>query len=233
VKAVNRIETSDGLTQERRAEIFGAFDSLSVGQALELVVRGGPLDPRLLADFEDRYANSFDWWPVDCRADVCHVWVRKRAAGEPRAIASFLGADHQRLTELWDEAMGAIERSDAQTVRDLLGQFIFGLRRHIRLEEEVAFPAFEQVSGMPQGAGPTAMMRMEHQEIKAILEAIEKGLGSADCAGVTQAIDSQPTHPMDVLGSHDDKEENILYPMIDRFLDVRRVGDLIRAMQAL
>ncbi len=233
MKAVNRIETSDGLTQERRVEIFGAFDSLGAGEALELVVRDEPSAAGLLAAFEERYANGFDWWPVDRRGDVCRVWIRKRAAGEPRAIASFLGADHQRLAELWDEAMGAIEKSDAQAMKDSLGRFIFGLRRHIRLEEDVAFPAFEQVSGMPQGAGPTAVMRMEHREIKAILDTIEKVMGSADCAEVMQAIDSEPTPPMDVLGSHDDKEENILYPMIDRFLDARRVGDLIRAMQAL
>ena len=116
---------------------------------------------------------------------------------------------------------------------DRLSEFIFGLRRHIRMEEDHLFPLFEDRSRIPAGSGPTAMMRVEHQEIEATLRVVEKFLGVGDCATVIQTIEGQPVHPSSLFSSHDAKEERMLYPMADRLFTQQEKEELCRKMQAV
>jgi regulator of cell morphogenesis and NO signaling len=116
---------------------------------------------------------------------------------------------------------------------DQLSQFIFGLRRHIRMEEDHFFPLFEDRSRIPAGSGPTAVMRTEHQEIEATLMMLEKFLGASDCATLIQTIEGQPVHPSSLFRSHDAKEERVLYPMADRLFTQEEKDDLCLKMQTV
>jgi hemerythrin-like domain-containing protein len=229
----------------QRAKIFAAFDGLAPGQTLELVLGAPPEAAQLLTEFQARYAHGFDWWLLYRKADALGVLIGKRD-GKPRTIVDFLGSDHQRLTAYWQEFLQAVEacrmayetlfvREKGHRVAAIerLAQFIFGLRRHIRMEEDQLFPLFEERSRMPAGAGPTAAMRAEHQAIEAILRNVEKLLAGGDCANVIQTIEGQPVHPSELLRSHDAKEENVLYPMADRLFTQAEKDDLCLKMQRL
>lgn len=229
----------------QKAKIIAAFDGLAPGQTLELVL-SAPLEaPQLLAEFQAHYAHGFDWWPLYRKADRLAVLIAKRD-GKPRTIVDFLGSDHHRLNAHWQEFLQAVdscqlayetlfvrEKGHRVAAIDQLSQFIFGLRRHIRMEEDWLFPLFDERSRMPAGAGPTAAMRAEHQEIEAVLRNVEKLLLGGDCATVIQTIEGQPVHPSALIRSHDAKEENVLYPMADRLFSQAEKDDLCLKMQRL
>ncbi len=87
-----------------------------------------------------------------------------------------------------------------------------GLDVHLAMEEEVLFPAFEQETGMT--GGPTAMMRAEHRELRALLRRVEDAL-------VHREVDAWlgSSEMLRILAQqHDLKEEGVLYPMMDRAL---------------
>lgn len=229
----------------QQAKLFAAFDRLAPGQTLELVFGAPPEAAQLVGELQTRYAHGFDWWPLYRKADRLGVLIARRDA-KPRTIVDFLGIDHQRLNTHWQEFLQAVEscqmayetlfvreKGHRLAAIDQLSQFIFGLRRHIRMEEDFMFPLFDQRSEMPTGAGPTAAMRAEHQQIEAILRNVEKLLTGGDCATVIQTIEGQPVHPSELLRSHDAKEENVLYPMADRLFTQAEKDDLCLKMQRL
>lgn len=229
----------------QRERIFAAFDALAAGQSLELLLGVPDEAAALLSDLQSRYGHGFDWSPLDNRADGLRVLISRRA-GEPRTISDFLGHDHQRLNSYWEEFLQAVdtcqmayetlfvrEKGHRAAAVDRLSQFIFGLRRHIRMEEEQFFPLFEERRKIPAGSGPTAVMRAEHREIEAILRHVEKLLKGGDCANVIQTITGQPVHPSALLRSHDAKEENVLYPMADQLFTQSEKDELCLKMQRI
>lgn len=246
MKTEKKIETSYPPIAAQRDEIFGAFDHLAVGQAFELVIRATHTDPGLLAEFQKRYGQSFDWWPIGSKAQQWRVIVVKRASDGPRTISDLLGVDHGRLTELWEEALAHVKtcelsheilytlgKEKLEGPTDGLAQFILGLRRHIRMEEELLFPFLEDRAGLPKGAGPTAVMRGEHRQIEAVLGELEKILPLGSCATIIETVEGQPVHPTVLFSNHDAKEENVLYPLADRIASADEVRELVGAMQAL
>lgn len=102
------IEISDLGEATLRQEIFSGFERLAAGQTLELVssVPAGP--ECFLAEFQNRYGQGFDWWPLGNRSHASSVLVTKRTT-EPRTISAFLGNDHHRLTERWDAFVEAVK----------------------------------------------------------------------------------------------------------------------------
>ena len=239
------LKVSDLSAADQREGIFSAFERLVAGQTLDLLLSFPAGTPGLLAEFQDRYGQGFDWSPLDNKAGTFRVLVAKRTA-EPRTISGFLGADHHRLTAYWEEFLEAVkacglsyetlfttEKGHRVAAVDRLSHFIFGLRRHIRMEEDRLFPLFEDRSRIPAGSGPTAVMRAEHQQIEAILSTVEKLLSAGDCATVIQTIEGQPVHPSALFRSHDAKEESVLYPMADRLFTQAEKDDLCLKMQSV
>jgi hemerythrin-like domain-containing protein len=88
-----------------------------------------------------------------------------------------------------------------------------GMRRHFAMEEEVLFPAFDAMSGMG-GGGPTAMMRMEHQQMRGLLDQIGEAMEAGDAQ---EAMDIGDTLLM-MTQQHNVKEEGMLYPMAENML---------------
>jgi hemerythrin-like domain-containing protein/uncharacterized protein (DUF2249 family) len=240
------LKISDLAAAEQRDRVFSTFNRLAAGQTLTLVLSVPAAEVAgLLAELQDRYRHGFDWWPLDNKFGALQVLIAKRASG-PRTISEFLGADHHRLTGYWDEFLEAVKTCElhfetlSPTGRghrvasvDRLSEFIFGLRRHIRMEEEHFFPLFEERSRMPAGSGPTAVMRAEHREIEATLKEMEKFLSVGDCATVIQTIEGKPVHPSSLFSSHDTKEERMLYPMADRLFTQEEKDQLCFKMQAV
>src|SRR3970282_2586083 len=81
------------------------------------------------------------------------------------SISEFLTAEHRHGDELFAAASHAVDRNDRPACRERFGAFHESLRRHMAIEEQVLFPAFEQATGI--AAGPTRVMRDEHQEMLA------------------------------------------------------------------
>ncbi len=223
------------------ASISPALEKLGEGESLELQIADGAAPAAVMAELVARHGNSFDWWMLD----ATRALVVKRE-GAPRTISAFLGADHHRLTRYWEDFIATVETCEMSyetlfrtepgnrhAIVDRLRHFIFGLRRHIRMEEECLFPRLEERGRLPAGAGPTAVMRTEHRAIEQILTSLENDLASGNCATLIQTIENQPIHPSDLFRSHDMKEESVLYPLADRLFDQDEREELRRLMQAV
>ena len=141
-------------------------------------------------------------------------------------ILDFLGSDHRACDDLFASAEAAVAQKNWDGARDLFGRFQAAMARHLAMEEEVLFPAFEARTG--NSMGPTQVMRMEHAQMRGLLQE----MASAVLAGNQNGFLGLSETLNMLMQQHNLKEENMLYPMSDRVLDSERDG-LIRAMEAV
>ena len=141
-----------------------------------------------------------------------------------QSVTTYYEADHDRLDALFQNFQIS-KRTDFQKAKESFRQFKIGLQRHILWEEQILFPLFEEKTGM-KGAGPTEAMRYEHRQIKELLEAIHQRVQARD-----PETDAEERALLEVLGAHNQKEEHILYPAIDRLLSAEEHRDAFRRME--
>ncbi|MGE0461262.1 MAG: hemerythrin domain-containing protein [Vicinamibacterales bacterium] len=123
------------------------------------------------------------------------------------------------------------------------------LEWHARKEEDTLFPAMERVIGIE---GPTAVMRMEHEDIhgqgrllratlrelnevehpriEAAREQLRRSLAEEGSADVFRELSKQILQLIDM---HFYKEEQILFPMAERLLGRAVLDEVGAAMAAL
>jgi iron-sulfur cluster repair protein YtfE (RIC family) len=140
-------------------------------------------------------------------------------------ITEYYEQDHDRLDGLFQEYQ-RLKRTDYAKAKESFKQFKFGLQRHIIWEEEILFPLFEQKTGMKDG--PTTVMRSEHRLIGKFLEAIHEKVKVRN-----PETDEDEAKLLEVLGMHNQKEERILYPAIDRSIVEKERDAVYSAMNAL
>jgi len=86
-------------------------------------------------------------------------------------LAGFFAQDHRDCDSKWAELEGLLDSGNSDATNQAWKEFDDSMRRHFAMEEDVLFPAFDARSGMG-GGGPTAMMRMEHQQMRGLLDQI-------------------------------------------------------------
>jgi iron-sulfur cluster repair protein YtfE (RIC family) len=128
---------------------------------------------------------------------------------QAQSINQHYTEDHQRLDELL-HGFQDLKATDHRRAEKTFHEFKAGLERHIVWEEEILFPAFEKKFGHLQD-GPTAVMRLEHREIRKYLNATAEKLTEENFE-----TDEEEMGPETVLCPHNHKEESILYPMMDQ-----------------
>ena len=128
---------------------------------------------------------------------------------EQQTVSAFFEQDHDRLDELF-KTFQQLKRSDFSKAKEAFKDFKFGLQRHIVWEEDVLFPLWEKKTGMSE-SGPTPVMRHEHRQIGQQLEAIHGKVSEQN-----PDSDKEEQALLDLLGSHNRKEELRLYPAIDQ-----------------
>ena len=142
---------------------------------------------------------------------------------EQKTICEFYEQDHDRLDELF-KTFQKLKRSDFPKAKEAFKAFKFGLQRHIVWEEDVLFPLWEEKTGMSEG-GPTFVMRAEHRQIGQQLEAIH-----GKVAEQNPDSDQEEQALVDLLGSHNLKEERVLYPAIDQLTSAEERETVFRNM---
>ena len=156
---------------ERHPRIMETFAGLGPGESFVLV---NDHEPRpLLYQFQIEHDGEFEWWPLERGPGAWRVMIEKRENQDPnRTVTDYLQTDHRRLDGILERFQEEVnENKWAEASRDFR-EFSLGLKRHINAEEEILFPLFEEKTGM-HDAGPTAVMRMEHKDIKELKQALE------------------------------------------------------------
>ncbi|MFY9142922.1 hemerythrin domain-containing protein [Sulfuricurvum sp.] len=138
-------------------------------------------------------------------------------------ILEFMRDDHRACDHLYTEAENALADKQTQKAKELFDAFYHATNHHFDMEERELFITFEKRTGMM--GGPTQMMRYEHQQLRSLLESMRLALGenrANDFFGIGESM-------MIMLQQHNMKEEQMLYPMIDRTL----AGDAELMIQTL
>lgn len=141
-------------------------------------------------------------------------------------ISSFLTSDHRACDNEFANLENAIASQDWEEAKSQFDKFSADLLHHFDMEEKVMFPVFEEVTGMSQG--PTMVMRMEHSQMRSILDDLEADIEKRDknhFFGVSESL-------MMLMQQHNMKEEQMLYAMADMHLG-SRVSKVIEDMKAL
>lgn len=125
-------------------------------------------------------------------------------------ISTYMQDDHVLIDGISERAVAAAAARDWTAFAREGTEFLQRLRQHIKMEERILFPAYEQRTGMGAG-GPSVQMREEHEQMQPILAQIEAALTARDATGYqlsTKAL-------FDILVPHNQKEEQMMYPMLD------------------
>jgi len=133
------------------------------------------------------------------------------AAQQP-GLREFFLLDHRRCDAQWAEVEAAGEKAGAEDIAAAWRRFDQALRQHLQMEEEVLFPAFEEATGM--SGGPTQVMRSEHRQMRGLLDQ----MAAAQAAGDHGELLDQGDTLLMLIQQHNQKEENMLYPMCEQAL---------------
>jgi regulator of cell morphogenesis and NO signaling len=136
------------------------------------------------------------------------------------SIADYFENDHDRLDQLYRDYL-ELKHIHFANAREKFISFKHGLERHIKWEEEILFPLFQRKTGIAEG--PVAVMEDEHQQILNLLEHIKLRLQNNDFSSNRFEHDL-----MLILGHHNVKEENVIYPVLDHLLTQDEKASLVQ-----
>jgi iron-sulfur cluster repair protein YtfE (RIC family) len=141
------------------------------------------------------------------------------------SAAMLLELHHRRLDDMLDDVERMADNQSWQDAKRRFEVFRLELEAHIRLEEELMFPAFGQDAQMLRG--PIMVMLAEHAAIKTFLEEVGRALREE------RAIDRATSELEAQLGTHNIKEERVLYPAFERVAPAGLRAALAAKVEAL
>ncbi len=140
-------------------------------------------------------------------------------------IGSYLGQDHAHCDTLLREAQQSVRGASWPQAKHDIAAFQHALERHLLVEERILYPAFERAIG--SDVSPTAAMRGEHLRIRAVAQRLANTVDAGDLGAFVKYAEAL----LLMLHQHSEKEEGVLYPMIERVL-ARSSAELVSEMQA-
>lgn len=148
------------------------------------------------------------------------------------SINDYMMKDHAACDAAFERAADAARGANWPVLQSEASAFLAHIARHIVLEEELLFPAFEDGTGMSAG-GPTETMRSEHEQMQPLFAQMRDAAAAKNAAGYLDA--SQALH--DILLQHNMKEEQMMYPMLDQSLGAQAAAAMVeecrKALDAL
>lgn len=142
------------------------------------------------------------------------------------SIQEHLKADHRRCDGFFVEAEQLAADGNWQTAEEAFRAFHQAMEHHYAMEESVLFPDFEEASGST--AGPSQVMRMEHEQMRELLADMAQAASEKDSDAFLGTAETL----LILMQQHNAKEEQILYPMCDDLLGSRS-DEVLTRMEAV
>jgi iron-sulfur cluster repair protein YtfE (RIC family) len=127
-------------------------------------------------------------------------------------LHAYLANDHRACDEEYGWAESRVVCGDWPNAKQAFGGFTRHLEHHLEQEERILFPAIERATGSTMG--PTAVMRSEHDHMRAIVRTMHDAIDARDATEFFEYADSLRM----LMHQHNLKEESVLYPMTERLL---------------
>lgn len=143
------------------------------------------------------------------------VAVRPRRGRGVTTITELFEEDHRRLDELAAQMRNEVHEDPLRAIV-LANLLVRGLRRHVKIEEEIVFPIHEARS---RYAATTVAMHTEHLALLSYVARIEREADALRVAAGREAaigrlLDAE-TGLAAVIAEHNEKEERGLFPLLD------------------
>lgn len=141
-----------------------------------------------------------------------------------QTICEYLAHDHKRCDDLFLIVEASIAQHDWAQAEVDFQDFYHALLGHLESEESIVFPALEKA--IFNAATPIAMLRAEHALIRGIAERLQDALWRHAPADFLLHAET-----LTILAQqHGVKEEEMLYPLLDRILsgNVQPIVDALR-----
>lgn len=123
-----------------------------------------------------------------------------------------LTAQHRACDAVFARIEQAAHRADWDAAAAAAAEFVAATEAHFDYEEKTLFPALEAAS--PAAAGPTAVMRSEHAQMRELFGDLKAAGTARDAAVLADTVETL----LFLMQQHNAKEENVLYPIADRML---------------
>jgi hemerythrin-like domain-containing protein len=149
---------------------------------------------------------------------------------EHRVIEQVLSCLEKLVTT--DSAPVNVDWKSAGQILDFLKNFAD--RCHHGKEEEKLFPAME-ARGFSPTAGPTAIMRLEHEQGRKLMAAMSEACrrGKQGEPTMFAEFDRAARDYVNLLRSHIQKEDSCLFPMANNFLKDADDNELMQQFDAI
>jgi hemerythrin superfamily protein len=137
--------------------------------------------------------------------------MQTNVEGEYRSVGQLLTDDHVKMDKLLGDLAAMLDDHQVERAQPVFPELSGALLRHIRLEEEVLFPA---LSRNRLFRPPCLCMQSEHRRIEFELAAAGDAIAHGHVAEARLALE-RLAH---LLADHNVKEERVLYPRADAAL---------------
>jgi len=137
--------------------------------------------------------------------------------------SNWLVHEHSLYENLLSQCQSAAEIEDWGNVDLAFSELITHLKRHMALEEEVLYPAYESMANAPQG--PTVALREEHSGIVQLIRDMVQVIKTRSSEHVLEGL----VHLENRMIKHHEKEEDIFLPMASYILNASH-DELLRQM---
>lgn len=131
-------------------------------------------------------------------------------------ISQYMTHDHRKCDLHFGEIEDLVRAKNFSAAKELFSQWATTNLAHFDAEEKILFPELEKAIG--QQIPPVFVMLSEHMQIKSLIQQMENALIKEDKDNFLGNADTC----MIMIQQHNMKEEQILYPMIDRALSSNR-----------
>jgi len=219
----NRLELTNDSTEENIIELSAALKNLKPEEKI-LIKAKGDFDA-VMTPFQNQNWGKYDWLPLSISSEEWSGYLIAKP-GEFSSIVQIMESHHRHCDSTYVHAENVLGEGKNDLGKELMRSFIWNMKLHFAREETILFPAFEEKIGMT--SGPTEVMRLEHEQIRGVLKEV------SDClnAGELQRIFDLSEAMLILIAQHNSKEENMLYPMTDQYLD-READGIARKLQLL
>jgi len=125
-----------------------------------------------------------------------------------------LRKEHEKVLEILDKLEEGMENKDIKSMAKNIAVLEKEFDKHsLNKEEKALFPELEKF--IPRDGGPTGVMIMEHKELVELIKDFKENLKIRNLEKLNEIGDNI----LYILRPHIDKENNILFMMVDMHLD--------------
>ncbi|BAP56066.1 hypothetical protein THII_1769 [Thioploca ingrica] len=127
-------------------------------------------------------------------------------------ITTLLSQQHHDCDKLFAQTEASVATTQWERATTDFDRFLAAMEQHFTREEQILFPQVENHMG--HTGGPTAVMRMEHEQMRQIFTEMAACITHSDqeqYLGLAETL-------LILMQQHNAKEEQILYPMSDNLL---------------